>query len=110
MSIKQKILLFLISCNPGVRDIYKMIKVYHRACLTFEITENLQPLLDKNLIIISKYFDNKTANEYEITEKGNEFLTHNFNEEEAIQFIKSLDDPDQLLMITQAYIDRKNGR
>ena len=110
MTIKQKIILFLISCDPGVRDIYKMVKVYHRACLTFEITENLQPLLDNNLIIVSKYFDNKTANEYEITENGKEFLSNNFNDNEAIHFIKKLDDPDQLLMIIQAYIDRKNGR
>lgn len=110
MTIKQKILLFLISCDPGVRDIYKMVKIYHRACLTFEITQNLQPLLDNNLIIVSKYFDNKTANEYEVTEKGNEFLTNSFNDDEAIQYIKTLDDPNQLLMIIQAYIDRKNGR
>lgn len=110
MTIKQKTLLFLISCDPGIRDIYKMVKVYHRACLTFEITENLQPLLDNNLIVVSKYFDNKTANKYEITENGKEFLSNNFNDNEAIHFIKTLDDPDQLLMITQAYIDRKNGR
>jgi predicted transcriptional regulator len=110
MTNKQKILLFLISCDPGIRDIYKMVKVYHRASLTFEITENLQLLLDNNLIIVSKYFDNNTSNEYQITEKGNEFLVHNFNDDEAIQFIKTLDDPDLLLMITQAYIDKKNGR
>ena len=109
MTDKQKLLLFLISCDPGIRDIYKMVKIYHRASLTFEITENLQPLLDNNLILVSKYFDNNTANEYLITDKGNEFLTHNFNDDEAIQFIKTLDDPDLLLMITQAYIDKKTA-
>lgn len=110
MTDKQKILLFLISCEPGVRDIYKMVRVYHRASLTFEITENLQPLLDNNLIIVSKYFDNNTANEYQVTEKGNEFLKHNFKDDEAIQFIKTLENPDLLLIIMQTYIDTKNGR
>jgi predicted transcriptional regulator len=110
MTEKQKLLLFLISCDPGIRAIYKMVKVYHRASLNFEITENLQPLLDQDLIIVSGYFDNGTANEYEITEKGNQFLTDNFNEDEAFHFIKTMDDPDLLLMITQAYIDRKNGK
>jgi len=109
MTEKQKILLFLISCDPGVRSIYKMVKVYDRASFPFKVTENLQPLLDEKLIVVSKYFDNGTANEYKITEKGEEFLNHNFNDEEIIHFIKTMDDPDQLLMITQAYIDRKNG-
>ncbi len=109
MTEKQKLLLFLISCDPGVRDIYKMVKLYHRADLHFEITKNLQPLLDEQFIIVSKYFDNGTANEYTATEKGKAFVVGNFNDSETIAFIKTFADTELLLSITQSYIDRKNG-
>ena len=50
MNIKQQLLLFLISCDPGIREIYKMVRLYNRACLNFEIYENLKPLIEGNLI------------------------------------------------------------
>jgi len=109
MTIKQKLILFLISCGPGIRHIYTMVKVYDRADCPSRITENLKPLLDNNLIFIAEYFDNGTAGKYEITESGKKYLDQNLVAEEIINYIKTMDNPEQLLFITQAYIDRRDG-
>jgi len=86
-----------------------MIKVYDRADFPSRIGENLKPLLDNNLIFVAQNFENGTANKYEITEAGKTYLNHDFNDDEIIDFIKSFDNPEQLLQITKTYIDRKNG-
>ena len=78
MTNKQKLILFLISCDPGIRDIYKMVKIYDRADFPFKMTENLKPLLDNNLIYITKNFDNGTPSTYEITDNGMEYLEKKF--------------------------------
>jgi hypothetical protein len=109
ITIKQKIMLFLISCDPGIKDQYKMIKVYDRVDFPWKLSENLKPLLDNNFIYVSKYLDNGTAFAYETTEKGIEYLNHNFNSEEMIEHIKSMQSPDLLLQLVQAYIQKKNG-
>jgi DNA-binding MarR family transcriptional regulator len=110
MTMKQKLILFLISCDPGIRDIYAMIKVYDRADFPSKMSENLKPLLDDNLIYVVKNFDNGTAIKYAITEKGKSYLDINFNDVEIIEYIKKLDNPDFLLSLTQTYIDKKNGK
>jgi DNA-binding MarR family transcriptional regulator len=109
MTIKQKLIIFLISCDPGIRDIYTMVKVYDRANFPSNMTENLKPLLDNNLIFVSQNFDNGTANKYEITENGKKYLDQNFVADEVINYIKTMDNPEQLLFITQTYIDRQNS-
>jgi hypothetical protein len=109
MTTKQKLILFLISCDPGIRDIYTMIKIYDRADFPSKMTENLKPLLDDNLIYVTQNFDNGTANKYAITDNGKSYLDINFNDTEIIEYIKTLDNPDFLLRLTQSYIDKKNG-
>jgi len=109
MTIKQKLIMFLISCEPGIKDIYTMVKVYDRADFPSNMTESLKPLLDNNLIFVSQNFDNGTANKYEITEHGKKYLDQNFVPDEIINYIKTMDNPEQLLFITQNYIDRQNG-
>lgn len=109
MTIKQKLILFLISCDPGIRDIYKMLKVFDRADFPANMTENLKPLLENNMIFVAQNFNNGTANKYEITETGKKYLEQNFVADEVINYIKTMDNPEQLLFITQAYIDRQNG-
>jgi hypothetical protein len=109
MTTKQKLILFLISCDPGIRDIYTMVKVYDRADFPSNMTENLKSLLDNNLIFVAQNFDNGTANKYEATENGKTYLDQNFEPEEVINYIKTMDNPEQLLFITQTYIDRQNG-
>lgn len=112
MTHKQKLILFLISCDPGVRDIYRLIKFFDRAdYVNFpsNMTANLKILLDDNLIQVAKWFDNKTEpSEYSITEKGKAYLDENFNDEEIIAYIKGMIEPGILLEVTQAYINKKN--
>jgi DNA-binding PadR family transcriptional regulator len=100
--------MFLISCDPGIRDIYTMTNIYDRADFPSKVTENLDILLDNNLIYVAQNFDNGTANKYEITENGRKYLDENFDAEEVVCFIKTLDNPNQLLSIIQTYFDRQN--
>ena len=109
MTSKQKLILFLISCEPGIRDIYSMVKINDRADFPSKMSEDLKPLLDNNLIFVSQNFDNGTPNKYTITDNGKEYLDSNFNDTEIIEYIKTLDNPDFLLRLTQTYIDKKNG-
>jgi DNA-binding MarR family transcriptional regulator len=109
MTTKQKLILFLISCNPGIRDIYTMIKIFDRADFPSKMGENLEQLLDNNLIYVTHNFDNGTPNRYAVTDNGKAYLDNNFNETETIEYIKKLDNPDFLLQLTQTYIDKKNG-
>jgi DNA-binding MarR family transcriptional regulator len=109
INIRQKLILFLISCNPGIRDIYNMVKIYDRADFPSEVDKNLKPLLDNGLIFVSKNFDNGTPSIYEITEKGKIYLDQNINEKEIINYVTNMQSPALLLQITQKYFDRKNG-
>ena len=107
MTTKQKLMLFLISCEPGFRDIYTMVKLYDRADFPSNVSENLQVLLDNGYIVVTENFDNGTPNKYGITEKGQEYLDRNFDAAEIVYYIKTMDNPRQLLFITQAYIDKQ---
>jgi DNA-binding PadR family transcriptional regulator len=109
MTSKERLILFLIFCNPGIRDIYTMIKVFDRADFPSRMDESLNSLLEQNLIHISENFKNETANKYEITNEGIKYLENTFNEEDIINYIKTMDNPEQLLFITQTYIDKRNG-
>jgi DNA-binding PadR family transcriptional regulator len=109
MTVKQKLIIFLIACDPGVKDIYSLVKFFDRA--DFEnnsITENLKPLLDKGLIFISKNFENGTPFAYEITHRGKEYLDQNFDDNEIIEYIKGMAEPGILLELTTIYINYKN--
>jgi predicted transcriptional regulator len=107
MTSKQRLILFLISCNPGIRDIYTMTKVFDRADFPSKMDENLNPLLEQNLIQISENFKNGTANKYEITNDGIKYLENTFNGEDLINHIKTMDNPEQILFLTQTYIDKR---
>jgi len=109
MTTRQKLILFLIACDPGIRDIYKMVKIYDRADFPSRMDENLDPLLEQGLIYVSKDFDNGTPFVYEITEKGKMYLDQNFNDREVIEYVRNMQNPDLLLQITQTYLNRKNG-
>jgi hypothetical protein len=108
MTTKQKLILFLISCEPGIRDIYTMVKLYDRADFPSNMTENLQPLLEGNLICVTENFENGTPNKYGVTEKGISYLSQNATDNEIIEYIKTLNNPDFLLQLTQLNINNKN--
>jgi predicted transcriptional regulator len=109
MTVKQKLILFLISCEPGIRDIYTMVRVYDKANFPFDISVNLEVLLSNNLIFVVQNFENGTANKYEITEDGKVCLEKNCNDKELINYINTLEQPDQILQIVNAYMKNKNS-
>ncbi len=108
MKLKQLLILFLISCNPGIRSIYTLIRVFDRADFPSDLSGTLKILLNNNYIQITQNFKNGTPKEYGITEHGKIFLDKYFNQDEAINFIKTMQDPEFLLTLTQAYIDKRN--
>jgi DNA-binding MarR family transcriptional regulator len=110
MTPKHLLILFLISCKPGIRSIYTLIRVFDRADFPSELSEPLKILLNNNYIQITQNFDNGTPKEYGITEDGKIFLDKYFNEDEAIDYIKKMQTPEFLLTLTQAYIDKGNER
>ncbi len=107
MTPRQKLMLFLISSDPGIRGTYKMLKFYDRTDFPANLKENLKPLIDDELIKVSAYYDNKQPSEYAITDKGKLYLEENFDEKEIFEFIKTVHNPDFLYQITKAYIDKK---
>ena len=109
MTSKQKLILFLISCDPGIRDIYNMVKIYDRADFPAKMGENLKPLLDNKLIYVTDNFDNGTPNKYGITDNGKAYLNNYFNDIEIIEYIKTLDNPDFLLRLTQLTLTKKTA-
>jgi len=109
MNNKQKLLLFLISSNPGIKDIYTLVKVFDRADFPSEISKDLKALVDNNSIFVSETFDNGTPNKYEITNDGKKYLENNFDDSETINYIKTMSNFDLLLNITKLYIEKKNS-
>ena len=106
---KQIILLFLISSEPGIKDIYTLVRLFDNADFPSRIMENLNPLLKKDLITAFRNFDNGTVKDYRITENGKKFLAQNLDMQKILEYIKTLDKPELLLKIVQAYFDKVNG-
>lgn len=109
MTVKEKLILFLVSCDPGIRDIYKMTSVFERADFPSELGPSLNSLLKADLIYVTKYFDDGAPFVYGVTEKGRDYLIKNFNNLEIINFVKSLQNPQLLLQIVQVYVDKRNN-
>jgi DNA-binding MarR family transcriptional regulator len=105
---KQKLILFLIYSEPGIRGIYTLVKIFDRVDFPANMKANLDPLIEKNLIVVFENFDNGTAKNYRITESGKKFLSENFNDLEIIDYIKTMDEPSLLLELTEKYIEKKN--
>lgn len=105
---RQKLILFLISCDPGIKGIYKMVTIFDRADFPSNITENVEVLINNELAYVIKYFDNGTPSDYEITEKGKGYLQRNLSTSEIIEHIKSMENPELLLEITSEYLNKSN--
>ena len=88
---------------------YSLIKHFDRADFPVNLDENLKPLLENEHIIVSSILDNGTPFEYSITEKGKNYINVNFNDQEIIEHIKRMDNPEFILKITKTLIDKKNG-
>ena len=98
MSEKQQLLLYLIARYPFLREIYQLVKVFDRASFPAEVSVNLEPLIKERLIEVGELFDNNTPKNYRTTEKGLEYVNKTIKVDSLIQYVKTLDDPSQLLM------------
>jgi DNA-binding MarR family transcriptional regulator len=101
---KQTLILFLIYSKPGIRGIYTLVKIFNIVDFPANMKENLDPLIEKNLIIVFENFDNGTPKNYQITEEGEKFLFENFNDVEIIDYIKTMDEPELLIEVVEKYI------
>lgn len=98
MNSKQQLLLYLIANHPSLQGIYQLVKTFDRVNFPSEISTNLEPLLKKELIEVDKLFDNNTPASYRATRKGLEYLNKSVITENLIQYVKTYDYPDQLLL------------
>jgi len=109
MTVKQKLILFLIYSDPGVRSIYGLVKQFDRADFPGNVGKEIKVLIEYGYIKVSKYFDNGTASDYVATEKGIKYLSDNFNSNEILEYIKEMPNPDFLYKLTQKFIENNNG-
>ena len=106
---KELLILFFISSEPGIRDIYTLFKIFDKADFPANISKNIVELLKSNLIIVFENFENGTAKNYEITEKGKVVLKNYFIDSEIIEFVKEMPEPNFITELTENYIIKKNN-
>jgi hypothetical protein len=109
MTVKQKLILFLICSDPGVKSIYGLVKQFDRADFPGNVGKEIKVLIEYGYIKVSKYFDNGTESDYVATEKGIEYLSDNFNSDEILEYINQMPNPDFLCKLTRKFIENKNG-
>jgi hypothetical protein len=110
MTTKQKLILFLISCETGIKDTYTFVKLFDRVAFPAKIEDNLKPLLDDQLIVATKWYDGNHTQPlaYSITPKGKTFIDENFNDKEILDYLNELSLPNRLLEITKICIDKES--
>jgi DNA-binding PadR family transcriptional regulator len=102
MGQKEILILYLINSDPGIRSIYGLVKHFDRANFPAEIGKSIDVLLERKLVIVTKYFDNGTASEYGITDDGKKYLDKEFKKDEILKYIQTFDKPDILYL----YVNR----
>ena len=106
LTTKQKLILILISGEPGIKGVRKLVTVFERHDFPADMTFNLKPLLDSKLIEVSHNFDNWTPSGYEVTDKGREYLTQACNDNEILDYLKKLEQPNLIKDIAETYIEK----
>lgn len=105
-SDKQKLILFLLYCDPGIRDFKSMVNVYERADYPFQLGENLKGLLELQLVWVTQFMDNGTPALFELTDSGRAYVKEHIEKDALIGFIKTLQAPDFVLGVTQSCFDK----
>ncbi|ANE50079.1 hypothetical protein [Flavisolibacter tropicus] len=106
ISDKQKLILFLLYCDPGIKDIKSMVNVYERADYPFLLGENLKVLFDLQLVWVTQYMDNDTPVLFELTDAGRAYVNEHIEKNALFEFIKTLQAPDFILEVTQSCFDK----
>ncbi len=108
MTTKQKLVLFFVYMDFA-KSGYDLIKHFDKADFPAKLDENLKPLLDNDFIVVSKLLYNGTPSEYSITEKGRNYFANNFDEQEILNYIWTLDNPEHIIEITKALLKRRSA-
>jgi hypothetical protein len=97
MTNKQKLLLLLISTDPKLWTLYRLVRVFDRVDFPANISINLQPLIEQELVQVDGWFDNGTPGAYIATDKGRDFVSKNIDTESIRDYLRSLDEPQLVL-------------
>jgi hypothetical protein len=84
MGQKEILILYLINSDPGIRSIYGLVKHFDRANFPAEIGKSIDVLLERKLVIVTKYLDKE------------------FKKDEILKYIQTFDKPDILYL----YVNR----
>jgi hypothetical protein len=106
VSQKQLLVLFFIACEPGIKDIYSMVKVYERADYPFDLGVQLKALFDRQFVHVTKYLDNGTPALFAVTDKGKVYLDQHLDREALISYINSLQAPEFLLQVAHSCLEK----
>lgn len=91
------------------KAIERLVRVFDRANFSGDVGESLDMLLDKNLIFVETLFNNNTPHTYNVTNLGRHFLKDNFNDDEIVSYIKTMDDPTHLLHVIEGYLNKEKS-
>ncbi|MGL5888487.1 MAG: hypothetical protein ACRC3B_01300 [Bacteroidia bacterium] len=109
MTSKQRLILFFIETKFADNQ-YSLVKYLDRSSyFPSELSENLNPLLENEYIIVRDYLSNGTPFSYSITEKGKEYLNTSLNPHELIDFANSCTSPEFMIKIIYALINKRNS-
>ncbi|MDP4208912.1 MAG: hypothetical protein Q8928_08875 [Bacteroidota bacterium] len=107
MTLKQKLILFLIGSDSGIKSIYGFVKYFDLADFPGNVAKEIKVLIEHGLIKVSKWFDNGTESDYAITEKGIKYISESFNDNEILEYINQMPNPDFLFKLTKNLIKNK---
>jgi hypothetical protein len=104
----EKLILFLVNADPGIKGIYALVRLFDRVNFPGKIGESIDKLMEKNFIVVTNLFDNGTPAEYDTTKEGKEYLKTEFKGDEILEYIKIFDNSEILYLLTKGYIDQAN--
>ena len=105
MSDKESLILFLIDRHPSLNNIYGLIQLFDRADFPSNVGETLDILKDFNFIIPKKSDSNELM-KYSTTITGQNYLKTEFNDEEILDYIKTMQNPTFLYELTELLISK----
>lgn len=104
MGQKEKLILFLINADRGIKGIYGLVRHFDRANFPGEVGKSIDQLLKLKYVVVTGHFDNGTRAEFEATEAGREYLRKEFNKEEILRYIATFDNPE----LTYLYVTKND--
>lgn len=110
MTASQKLILLFIYSNFATNQ-YTLIRVLDRANYDKRgyFGEDIKHLKENELILVSRFDNYGNEFGYSITEIGKTYILENLNDQDIINYVSNMINPDHIKEITKAIIDRKNA-